>query len=76
MAFWRKVKQEVRRTRQEMWALENFPAFRLGYISALNDIERTGLRPMTDKTKREAADRALKLLVAAPSSSTGGPDGD
>lgn len=44
-------------------ATENFPWYRAGYIQALDDIDRTGLRPMTDATKREAADRALKRWV-------------
>lgn len=33
--------------------------FVLGYITALNDIERTGLRPMTNKTRRQAAQKAF-----------------
>lgn len=45
--------------------MSEFPWYRAGYIAALDDIERTGLRPMTDETKREAADRALKRWIDA-----------
>ena len=35
-------------------------AFVRGYVTALLDIERTGLEPITDKTRRESAERAWR----------------
>lgn len=53
----------LRRTRRKNAATQNFPWFRAGYISAIEDIERTGLIPKTDQTKRESADRSLKKWI-------------
>lgn len=58
-----RVRSWFRRGRRQMAATENFPWYRAGYIQALDDIERTGLRPMTDETKRRSADRALKRWI-------------
>lgn len=63
--FWSRFRRVARRERRRFAATENFPWYRAGYIQALDDIERTGLRPMTDKTKRESADRALKRWIDA-----------
>lgn len=60
-----RVRRFFRRGLRENAAVYNFSWYRAGYIAALDDIERTGLRPMTDETKRRAADRALKRWVDA-----------
>jgi hypothetical protein len=54
-----------RRQRRQAAATESFPWYRAGYMQALDDIDRTGLRPITDETKRRAADRALKRWIDA-----------
>ena len=38
--------------------------FILGYVTALDDIDRTGRQPFTDQAKRAAAERAYRKLVA------------
>jgi hypothetical protein len=47
-----------------MWwhSPNNYLAFRLGYITALDDVDRTGLRPSSDEAKSEAAKRAAERL--------------
>lgn len=40
-----------------------YSPFRLGYVTAVDDIERTGLRPLTDRTKGEMADKAYRRLM-------------
>jgi len=40
--------------------------YRAGYLAALDDIDRTGLIPNTEKTRREAAARALNRWVDEP----------
>lgn len=60
-----RLRRWFRRSWRTMSAMESFPWYHAGYIAALDDIERTGLRPMTDVAKREAADRALKRWIDA-----------
>jgi hypothetical protein len=52
----------VRLYRRQSWAIKNFPAFRLGYGAALDDIERTGLIPRDKEMRRRMADRALEKI--------------
>jgi hypothetical protein len=55
---------KIRKWRERMWwhSPNNYLAFRLGYITALDDVDRTGLRPSSDEAKSEAAKRAAERL--------------
>jgi hypothetical protein len=57
--------KRIRRWRERLWLMDGqtYAAFRLGYVTALDDIERTGLRPMTDRTKQDSACRAYDRLL-------------
>lgn len=59
------LRRVVGKSRRMLWAKENWEGFRLGYITALGDIERA--EPNTDEARR-AADRALSRLVDGPPS--------
>jgi hypothetical protein len=59
------VRRWLRKGARTHAAAHNFAWYRAGYIAALDDIERTGLRPISDATKREAADRSLKRWIDA-----------
>lgn len=49
------------RRRIKSWSSDSEHAvFVSGYIAALLDIERTGLKPKTERTRRECAERAWK----------------
>ena len=37
--------------------------FRLGYHAALDDVERSGIRPITEATKEESARRSWRRLT-------------
>lgn len=39
-----------------------WPMFKLGYLTALDDVDRTGLRPNREDTKERAAERAWERL--------------
>lgn len=54
-----RVRRFFRRARREHSAMFGLSWFRAGYVAALKDVERTGLRPTTESAIREAADRAL-----------------
>lgn len=62
------LRQRIRRFRKRMWSDDfmSSQSFRLGYMTALDDIERTGLKPTTNKTKNECVERALERLVEDP----------
>lgn len=53
----------IRQGHAWLWANQAWPDFRLGYLEALRDIERTGLIPKTEEKRRKCADQALKRLV-------------
>ena len=59
-----RIRRWWRRARRERAAIDGgLRWYRAGYIAALEDIERTGLRPNRSDSMREAADRALRRWI-------------
>lgn len=56
-----------RRTRELFWWQENWQGFRIGfrvgYRQALDDIQKTGLHPVSDEAIEESIKRAERRII-------------
>ena len=64
MSLLRRVRRGVRQARVRLWVTpDTRHAFRIGYLAALDDLERTGVAPSSRDAKNHSAAVAFDRVI-------------